>query len=116
MRYLFLVYADERQWETLPAGERDTLARACIENDEALRARGYLLTAEAPQGETATATVRVQQADVCVTAGPVAKAQEQLRAVLTISARDLNEAIQVAAGMPQARLGPIEVRPLREQR
>jgi hypothetical protein len=56
--------------------------------------------------------VRVQSGSLGVAEGPWAETSEQLTGIFVISARDLNEAIQVAAGMPQARAGPIEVRPL----
>jgi hypothetical protein len=113
MKYLFLAYGDERQWEGLSDGEREALASACAANDEALRQSGYLLDVQGLRDGRA-ATVRVQRGQVSVSDGPVAQARERLIGVFTISARDLNEAIQVAARMPQARSGPIEVHPVLE--
>lgn len=113
MRYLLLVYKDDQGLSTLPAGEGAALARACRENDAALRASGYLLAAVALDDDAA-ATVRAAAEGCSIEPGPAAAAPPRLRAILTLHARDLNEAIQVAAAMPQARLGPIEVRPLRE--
>jgi hypothetical protein len=60
---------------------------------------------------TAT-TVRVRNDQVSVTDGPFVEANEQLIGLFFINARDLNEAIQAASKMPQARRGPIEVRPM----
>jgi hypothetical protein len=116
MRYLLLVYEDERHRDALPAGEREALAQACLDNDAAMRASGYLLAAEALHGGGSAATVSLQGGEVALTEGVDARPQGQLRAVVTICARDLNEAIQLAATMPQARLGPIEVWPSRAER
>jgi len=111
MRYLLLVYDDEQHWGLLPPSERDALTQACRDNDAAMRASGYLLAAEPIHDSDGAATVRLRAGAVSVTEGVAVQAQ--LRAVVTILARDLNEAIQVAATMPQARLGAIEVWPLR---
>jgi len=114
MKYVLLAYGDERQLEAMPASERDALGRACLENDEALRRSGHLLAVEGLQGSHSATTVRVQNGRLLIADGPIAAAKEQLIGIFTITARDLNEAIQVAATMPQARGGPIEVRPLLE--
>jgi hypothetical protein len=111
MKYVFLAYVDEKQWAALSSSDRDVLGDACLANDQALRERGYLLAVEGLHS-SCTATVRVQNGEVFITDGPLAETNEQLIGVFTISARDLNEAIQLAATMPQARGGPIEVRPV----
>ena len=73
-----------------------------------------LIAAEALQpGETAT-TLRVRNGRVSVTDGPFAETKEQLAGFYLIEARDLNEAIQVAAKIPPAREGSVEVRPIRQ--
>jgi hypothetical protein len=112
MRYVLLAYRDERLLEAMSAGERDALMSASLANEEALRQNGHLLSAAGLQPSAAAATVRVQSGSLGVAEGPWAETSEQLTGIFVISARDLNEAIQVAAGMPQARAGPIEVRPL----
>jgi hypothetical protein len=112
MRYLLLVYEDERRAGGLPPGERRALAQACYDSDEALRQSGYLLAAESLEECGGAVIVWWQGATLSVTDGPPGPAGARLRSVVTLQARDLNEAIQIAATMPQARLGPIEVRPL----
>ena len=112
MQYLLLAYQDERQLDTLPASQRDALASACRENDDMLRQSGHLVAAQTIHSSGDTATVRVCNGQLSVAEGPVAEISEQLVGVFYINARDLNEAIQVAATMPQARGGPIEVRPI----
>jgi hypothetical protein len=115
MHYLLLAYGDERLLGAMSAGERETLERACRENDEALDRSGRLVAAAMVEGFSA-ATVRASRGAVAVDEGPLSATSARLRAVFMIAARDLNEAIQVAAAMPQARAGPIEVRPLLEPR
>jgi hypothetical protein len=114
MRYVFLAYGDEKLWESMSASERDALGNECEANDEMLRQSGHLLTVEGLGGSNTATTVRIQQGKAFVTDGPFAETKEQLMGLFIINARDLNEAIQVASKMPQARGGPIEVRPILE--
>lgn len=112
MKYVLLTYNDAALLQSLPRSELDALGAACAANDEALRASGYLLSAETVQSGDMAATVRVRHGDITIDAGPHASTREQLSGLFFIEARDLNEAFQIAARMPQARGGPIEVRPL----
>ena len=112
MKYVFLAYADEQQWDTMSERERDALTLAGWANDAVLRQRGHLLAVAGLQHSHTATTVRVQNGTVSVTIGPCAATTEQLIGIFFINARDLNDAIQVATTMPQARGGPIEVRPL----
>jgi hypothetical protein len=114
MQYLLLAYQDERQLDTLSISQLDTLASACQDNDEILRRSGHLLAAQSLHSSRSAATVRVQNGELSVDEGPAAETSQQLVGLFYINARDLNEAIQVAATMPQARGGPIEVRPIVE--
>ena len=111
MLYVLLAYEDEQQ-AALSSSEREAFRNACQANDEALRISGHLLAAEALQNICTATTVRLQHGQLSVTVGGLAATREQLIGIFTITARDLNEAIQVAASMPQARGGPIEVRPI----
>lgn len=112
MRYVLLAYANERQLAALPSGEREALGNACLDSDEAIRKSGHLLAAQRLQSSCNATTLRLENGELSVSAGPYAANMEQLIGIFTIAARDLNEAIQVAAQMPQARGGPIEVRPI----
>lgn len=112
MKYVLLAYADEQLLDAMPSGEREALANACLDNDQALRESGRLLAAEGLQRSCAASTVRVHNGIVSIADGSYAETAEQLVGIFTIDARDLNEAIQVAAQMPQAHTGPIEVRPV----
>lgn len=106
MKYLCLVYGEERNIQTLDDHE-------CLAFDQGLRDSGHCVASEALQPiETAT-TVRVRNGKVSVSDGPFAETKEQLAGFYLVEARDLNEAIQLASKIPPARVGTIEVRPVR---
>ena len=79
-----------------------------------LRQSGYRIAAEALESVQTATTVRVRNGKVSVTDGPFAETKEQLAGFYLIDARDLNEAIQVASKIPAARVGSVEVRPIRQ--
>jgi hypothetical protein len=109
MKYLCLVYLDEKRLDEVP--EED-----CVEYDTAIRKKGYCLASEALQSVQTATSVRVRNGKLSVTDGPFAETKEQLAGFYMIDARDLNEAIQIAAKIPPARIGCVEVRPIRPLR
>ena len=106
MKYLCLVYSEEKKLDAVP--DRD-----CLAYDVALRESGHCIASEALQPVQTATTVRVRNGQLSVTDGPFAETKEQLAGFYLIEARDLNEAIQLAAKIPPARVGSIEVRPIR---
>ena len=120
MKYVLMAYSDTQWLARMSNHERARLAQAAQANNEALRASGHLLATEQLYSPHNTTTIRVYpdkahdkgHDKVSVINGALAATQEQLMGIYVIAARDLNEAIQVAAQMPQAINGPIEVRPL----
>jgi len=106
MKYLCLVYGDEKAL----AGMDD---RHCVAFDDKVRASGHCVASEALQPVATATTVRVRNGRVSVTDGPFAETKEILAGFYMIEARDLNEAIQIAAKIPPAEVGSIEVRPIR---
>jgi hypothetical protein len=106
MKYLCLVYGEEPKIMAM-APEH------CVAYDEEIRASGKCVAAEALQPVATATTVRVRGGKLSVTDGPFAETKEQLAGFYLIEARDLNEAIQVAAKIPPAEVGCIEVRPIR---
>jgi hypothetical protein len=111
MKYLCLVYSEEEKLHSLPESPKDS---ECLAYANSLHESGHLL-ASAPLESVQTATtVRVRGGKVSVTDGPFAETKEQLAGFYMIEARDLNEAIQIAAKIPPARVGSIEVRPVRQ--
>ena len=79
----------------------------------AIRKSGHCLASEALQSVQTATTVRLRNGKVSITDGPFAETKEQLAGFYMIEARDLNEAIQLAAKIPPARVGSVEVRPIR---
>src|SRR5262245_64994903 len=112
MKYLCLYYMDEGQLHALPAGELDALVREHLACDDELRASGHLVVAAGLEPAQTSTTVRIRSGRLSTTDGPFADTKEQLGGFLVIEARDLNDAIRVAARMPPARVGCVEVRPI----
>ncbi len=114
MKYLCLVYHDEKQLDALPAREYDALVRDTLAYDEELRQSGHYIASNALEYVQTATTVRVRSGKISITDGPFAETKEQLGGFILIEARDLNEAIRVASGMPPGCLGSIEVRPIKD--
>lgn len=116
MKYLCLVYHEEAKIDALPASEYDAIVREVLAYRDELRQGGHYITSSPLESVRAATTIRVRSGKVSVTDGPFAETREQLGGFYLIEARDLNEAIRLASQMPPARLGCIEVRPLKEFR
>ncbi len=114
MKYLCLAYRDEQRLDALSREEMDALIEETLAYNEELRRSGHLIAAEALQGGRTAVILRVRDGRLSVTDGPFAETKEQLGGFFLINARDLNEAIQVASRTVQARVGCLEVRPIRE--
>ncbi|HET7570838.1 MAG TPA: YciI family protein [Gammaproteobacteria bacterium] len=110
MKYLCLVYSDENELHSLPDSPRDP---ECAAYAESIHESGRMLAAEALEPVETATTIRVRNGRTSVTDGPFAETKEQLAGFYLVDARDLNEAIEVAAGIPAARVGSVEVRPVR---
>jgi hypothetical protein len=106
MKYLLLVYLDEKRLHELPDED-------CVDFDTAIRKSGHCIASEALESVQTATSVRVRNGKVSVTDGPFAETKEQLAGFYMIEANDLNEAIQLASKIPPARVGSIEVRPIR---
>ncbi|MDE2047891.1 MAG: YciI family protein [Betaproteobacteria bacterium] len=107
MKYLCLVYLDAEHWSACPD---DT----CFEFAGNLQASGKLLAAEPLHPVHTATTVRVRNGQATLYDGPFTETKEQLAGFYLIDARDLNDALHVAAQIPPAKYGSIEVRPVRE--
>lgn len=114
MRYLCLIYYDEKKLDALSKSDLDALIEEALAYDGELRKRGHFIVADALQPVQAATTLRAQKSKVSITDGPFAETKEQLGGFVLINARDLNEAIQVASKIPPARLGSVEVRPIKD--
>jgi hypothetical protein len=114
MRYLCLVYIDEKTLDALPKAEMDALVDESLDYDDVLRRGGHYVASNALQPVQTATTVRVRNGQVSTTDGPFAETKEQLGGFILIEARDLNDALRLAAKIPAARLGSLEVRPVRD--
>jgi hypothetical protein len=107
MKYLCLVYGEEDKMAEIPDAE-------CLAYSEQLDDSGHHLGGEALESSHTATVVRVRQGKVSVTDGPFTETKEQLAGFYLIEARDLNDAIRIASKIPPARVGSIEVRPIRQ--
>jgi hypothetical protein len=107
MKYVCFVYGSEAALQAIDD-------RECAVNGEVMRRAGHYLAAEALQPISTARTVRLRNGKVSVTDGPFAEAKEVIAGFYLIEARDMDEALQLAATIPPARAGAIEVRPVRE--
>ena len=114
MRYLCLIYLNEKELAAMPQKDMDELNRRHLELNEDLLGSGHFIEAEALTPGASATCVRVRNGRKAVTDGPYAETKEMVAGFYVIEARDLNEAIAVAARIPAAPLGVVEVRPCRD--
>ena len=114
MKYLCLIYDEEKKLQAMTKSEMDGLMGEYFAFTDAIRKSGHCLGGNDLQRVHTATTVRVRNGEVLTTDGPFAETQEQLGGYYLIEARDLDDAIAVAARIPSARLGSIEVRPIQE--
>jgi hypothetical protein len=114
VKYILLIHDDEKAWGKLSEAERGRIYGEYGQFSEQVKASGHYLAGSQLQ-PTATATsVRIRDGKRVITDGPFAETREQLGGYYLIEAKDLDDAIAVAARIPSARMGTIEVRPLVE--
>ena len=113
MKYMLLIYADERVWEGKEAARVECYEESTQLAQELASAGQYL--AASPLHSVATATsVRVREGKRLVTDGPFAETREQLGGYFLVEAGDVDEAVAIAGRIPGARVGTVEVRPVME--
>src|SRR5687768_10420528 len=114
MKYLCLIYDEEKKLQGMSKSEMDALMGEYFSFTTDIQKSGHLLGGNDLQPVANATTVRVRNGKVSTTDGPFAETKEQLGGYYLIEAKDLNEAIQVASRIPSAKLGAIEVRPVQE--
>lgn len=113
-RYVCLVCYEEKTLDGLPKAEWDALVADSAAYDQALERSGHMVIARALASVQCATIVRVRGGKLSVTDGPFAETKEQLGGFILIAAKDLDDAIRVAARVPVARLGSVEVRAVQE--
>ena len=114
MKYLCLIYENEQAWAAAPRSDGDGMRADYAAFTEGYTKSGHVLGGNALQPTHTATTVRVRDGKISTTDGPFAETREQLGGYYLLEAKDLNEAIQIAAKIPSARSGSVEVRPIRE--
>jgi hypothetical protein len=118
MRYLLLIYGDEKALEASMEGqtpeETASQMKVWFEYTDWLREKGWYEAGEGLQPTATATTVRNPGDDAVVTDGPFAETKEQLGGYYVINTSNLDEAIEAAKGCPGARFGSIELRPIQE--
>jgi hypothetical protein len=114
MQYVLLLYANEAEWQRAGDAEAAALQRDRRALAAELASAGRHRSSHALEHTASATTVRLRGGKALLSDGPFAETREQLRGLLLIDARDLDEAIAIAARAPDARLGSVEIRPVRE--
>jgi hypothetical protein len=114
MKYICLVYHEERKLDALSQNELAALVDECGAWVEELEKGGHHVFSAGLQSVRTATTVRSRNGTLSMTDGPFAETKEFLGGFTLLNARDLNEAIQLASKLPAVRLGSIEVRPVLE--
>src|SRR5882724_562220 len=112
MQYLLLIYHSETEFGKTTEADKAALYQEYGQLREELSGKGQFLGGSQLAATTAATTVRVRQGQRVVTDGPFAETKEQLGGYFLVNANDLDEATAIAARIPSARNGTIEVRPL----
>jgi hypothetical protein len=112
MQYLLLIYANEKQQASLSEAEQGAIYGEYMKFTDDIKKSGHWLAGEALQPIQTATTVRVRDGKTLTTDGPFAETKEQLGGFYMIEAKDLDEARKIAARLPTARDGSIEVRPI----
>jgi len=114
MKYLCLIYDDEKKWQTMSKAEADAYMGEYFAFTDGIKGSGHYIGGNALQPVHTATTVRSRNGKLSTTDGPFAETKEQLGGYYLIEARDLNDALQVAQKIPSVRTGSIEVRPIQE--
>ncbi|MGY8527439.1 YciI family protein [Paracidovorax citrulli] len=113
MKYLCLIYACEQTLRCMPGPELERILDECHAYQARLREGGHYLAGAALESVETATTLRVRAGRVGIADGPFAQTSEQLAGFYLIDAEGLHEALHLAAAIPAARLGSVEVRPVR---
>jgi hypothetical protein len=112
MKYLCIVHCEAGAFNTQTEQEKHDLDHDSLAYDQSLMARGVFIHADALQSPDSAALVKVRNGKMSMTDGPFSEAKEQIAGFILIEATDMAHAIEIAGGIPMARIGTIEVRPI----
>jgi hypothetical protein len=114
MQYMLLIYASEAEGRRVSEAQMREVMQDYMTFTQSIAEAGQLKAGDPLEGTSTATTVRVRNGKTVVTDGPFAETKEQLGGYYIVEARDLDEAIGIAARVPGARFGSVEVRPIRK--
>jgi hypothetical protein len=112
MQYMLLIYGNEKDRQVAPKGAQQEMMAEYKQFTDEIKKSGHFVAGDALQLTNTATTVRVRDGKRLHTDGPFAETKEQLGGYYLVQAKDLDEAISIAARIPGARTGSIEVRPV----
>jgi len=112
MKYLCLIYDNEKAAATMTKEQGDAFMGEYFAFTDGIKKSGHYIGGEALHPVSTATTIRFRNGKLSTTDGPFAETKEQLGGYYLIEAKDLNDAIQVAAKIPSVRTGSIEIRPI----
>lgn len=112
MRYLCMIFATQAQMDAIPLGELPGFVNAHLDYDDQLSASGQLVASEGLESSDKAVVVRVRHGKLSVTDGPFVETNEHLGGFYLVDAASDEDAMRIAAGIPSASVGSVEVRPV----
>ena len=112
MKYVLLIHRDEKGWGKLSESEQEKILGEYTQFFQEIKASGHYLSDNRLQPTSSARSVRLRNGKRLVTDGPFVETREQLGGYILIDAKDLDEAIGIAARVPTAKWGTVEVRPV----
>ena len=114
MKYMLLIHDEEQAWGKMSQAEQQRIYSEYGQFTQEIESSGHHLASSQLQPTSTATSVRIRDGKRLVTDGPFAETREQLGGYYLVQAKDLDEAIELAARIPSARMGTIEVRPVVE--
>lgn len=114
MKFMLLIYNDPKLLDAMPAGQFDDDMRHCLAHADDLRREGRLIESQMLEDANTARSVRVRHGRMTTIDGPFSEAKEVLGGFNLIEAKDMEEAVRIAAQFPWVRTGCVEVRPVRD--
>jgi len=112
MQYLLMIYRSEAELNKMSPAERQKMSEEYGTFTQSIIQSGHFKAGDGLQPSTTATTVRVRDGKILTTDGPFAETREQLGGYYLVEAKDLDAALAIAARIPSARVGSIEVRPI----
>jgi hypothetical protein len=114
MRYMLLIYSDPTAYEGMPESQQNELFQEYFAITDEMQKKGVRESGEPLQPINTATTVRVRNGKMLTTDGPFAETKEHLVGYYVLNCKNLDEALEYASKIPDARYGSVEVRPVQE--